>query len=310
MAGGRLSTSKKSADAKERDLLKFCGPTEYALQNLENLVLYCQHVEGFNDPFEFWTEFLKGVPDPEKERARFVAAATAWGFPDFDAAMAQDPAEYFESLEGLQPPFEDMRDGMRIACFGSEAENLLMWSHYADGLRGFCIAFDETLIVEQEPEGYLTDVAYLDRPPQVDSFVYAVAVDQEDYHLMAIDETQTAVTYLGKTDEVKWIPIYKQEAKAALSHMHRLWQHAFAAKPLEWQYERERRLLVQTWEDDKAAILRPYPKEAVRGITIGERMPPAYRERLLAIVHKVCGAIPVRTARRASDQYTLIIESP
>jgi DUF2971 family protein len=91
-----------------------------------------------------------------------------------------------------------MVDSIRIACFGSEPGNLLMWSHYADGLRGFCVVFDEKLIVSAEPEGYLTNVAYLEKPPLVDSFVYAVACDQQDYHLIAIEETETQIRYLGK----------------------------------------------------------------------------------------------------------------
>ncbi|WFU31299.1 DUF2971 domain-containing protein [Bradyrhizobium brasilense] len=65
-----------------------------------------------------------------------------------------------------------MADSIRIACFGSERDNLLMWSHYGDGLRGFCIVFDEKLMVGARPEGYITDVACL-----------AVAHDQEDYHM-------------------------------------------------------------------------------------------------------------------------------
>jgi hypothetical protein len=290
-------------------LLKFSGPTEYALENLRNRVIYCQHFEGFNDPFEFWTDFREGIPDLETERDRFIAAIGAWGFDEASLETAlENSKEYFESLEDSQPRFKEMVDRIRIACFGSEPDNLLMWSHYADGLRGFCIVFDEDLVVKAEPKGYITDVAYLDTPPLVDSFVYAVAYDQEDYNMRAIEETRSAIRYQGKKGEKPWLKVYRDDAAAALRHMHEMWQHAFAAKPVEWRYEKERRLLVNTDMDGRQAMLRPYPKKAVREIVVGERMPPAYLARLTDIVKKQFGEIPVRTARRPSDRYTLIIE--
>lgn len=67
-------------DAK-RKLYKFSGPTGYALQNLENGVIFCQHHSAYNDPFEFWSNIYEGIPDPKVEPERFLAAASAWGFP-------------------------------------------------------------------------------------------------------------------------------------------------------------------------------------------------------------------------------------
>src|SRR5665213_166203 len=289
-------------------LLKFCGPTEYALKNLWNRVVYCQHYQGFNDPFEFWTDFHRGIPDLETERGRFIAAVNAWGFGEdrLDEALEHAP-EYFSSVEALQPPFEAMADGMRIACFCSEPVNLLMWSHYADGLRGFCIVFDEQLVTNTTPKGFIIDVAYLEKPPLVDSFVYAVSHDQEDYHVMAIQEARPRGRYQRKT-ESGLITGYREAADTALKHMREMWQHAFAAKPLEWRYEKERRLLVPTDRQDREPIFREYPKRAVREIVVGEKMPAGYLRRLASIVKERYGKIPLRTARRSSDVYKLIIE--
>jgi hypothetical protein len=294
---------------REPALLKFNGPTEHALENLRNLALYCQHFTAFNDPFEFWTRFVDGIPDPAMERNRFVAAVKAWGFSEdqLEEAM-QNSKDYFESLDGTQPPFTAMTESMRIACFGSECDSLLMWSHYADGLRGFCIVFDEDLVVNVEPKGYVTNVAYLDAPPTVDCFVYAIAQDQHDYHQMAIGETETEIKYLGKTVPIGLVQGYQEAAAAALKHMREMWQHAFAAKPVEWHYEKERRLLLDSNVNDRRPLLRSYPKEAVREIIIGERMPPTYLEKLMEIVKEQFGEIPVRTARRSSIQYRLNIE--
>ncbi len=50
-----------------RKLYRFSGPTEYALQNLRNGVIFCQHYSAYNDPFEFWSNIYEGIPDPKIE---------------------------------------------------------------------------------------------------------------------------------------------------------------------------------------------------------------------------------------------------
>ena len=160
-------------------LFKFSGPTDYALQNLRDGMIFCQHYAAYNDPFEYWARIVEGIPDPERESERFIAAVRAWGFDVKTIAEAKaEPLiwdnvdEYFDECQRYAPPFEVMRENMRIACFGSEQDNLLMWSHYGDGLRGFCVVFDEDLITNVEPKSYLLDVAYLEAPPKVDSFIH------------------------------------------------------------------------------------------------------------------------------------------
>src|SRR4051794_15687949 len=121
-------------------LFKFNGPTSHALRNLEIGQVFCQHYAAYNDPFEFWTTISTGIPHPEREPERYLAALRAWGFDCRTIAEAMDNPviqesveEYFEECQLYAPPFEAMRQGMRISCFSSEADNLLMWSHYADG---------------------------------------------------------------------------------------------------------------------------------------------------------------------------------
>ena len=283
-------------------LLKFCSPTNYALQNLESGVIYCQHFSAYNDPFEFWSRILSGVPDAEQEPERLLAALKAWGY-DFssieqalkDYDFCAQAREYFDECDNYGLPFDQMRDEVRIACFGSEIDNLLMWSHYADGLRGFCIAFDESSVVAAEPEGYMIDVSYLDCPPPVDTLIYGISRDQEWFHQMAIEEE-------GRN------PDYAEVAAEALKTMLGIWQNVFAVKPSEWKYERERRLLVQTDRSDTTAILRSYPHEAIKEVILGERMPDEYRSNILSILKEHYSDVPVKTARRAQGVYTLVID--
>ncbi|PZR83910.1 MAG: hypothetical protein DI537_34080 [Stutzerimonas stutzeri] len=286
------------------DLLKFCAPNAYGLENLRGQAIFCQHYAAFNDPFEFWARLQQGIPSLETERARFVAAINEWGFSEIqlEDALPQS-AEYFESLVDAQPDFSSMYDGMRIACFGSEIDNLLMWSHYADGLRGFCIVFDKLAIESVAPDGWIADVAYLSEPPIVDSFIYAIASDQEDFHAMAAQEEQIRRKHLGTRAGGDILSDYEQAADVAIANLRRIWQHAFASKTLQWQYERERRLLLPSRAEGHQPLMLCYPKAAIRQIVVGERMPESYLEQ----IRVVASGIPIRTARRCADLFQLVI---
>ncbi|MEM7559834.1 MAG: hypothetical protein AAF394_12005, partial [Planctomycetota bacterium] len=77
-----------------RMLYKFSGPTDYALQNLERGVIFCQHYSAYNDPFEFWGRILEGIPDAKSEANRFKVAKEAWGC-DWMSPEDEDLIEYF-----------------------------------------------------------------------------------------------------------------------------------------------------------------------------------------------------------------------
>lgn len=296
-------------------LFKFSGPTVTALKNLESAQLFCQHYSAYNDPFEFWTRILTGVPDAEGEPERYLAALRTWGFDCRTIAEAkcnpliqESVGEYFDECQFYVPPFETLRQQVRITCFSSEADNLLMWSHYGDGLRGFCVVFDEAAITRGGTTGYVLDVAYRETPPQVDSFIYGVAWDQDWYSQVAIEETENAIKYQGKIGLQAEIAMYKESGAQALRTMRKVWQQVFATKPVEWKYERERRFLFQTDRKDTAPITLSYDRNAVREVILGERMPVDYRARLLSVMQTHYPNTSVKTAHRSEEAYTLIIK--
>lgn len=286
-------------------LFKFCAPSRHSLDNVKNSVLFCRHYAQFNDPFEFKATIHEGPPLPDSDPLKYAAAATAWGFPDgVPDELKDDASEYFDSLKDGEPAFEKMFDRMRITCFGTSQDNLLMWSHYADGLRGFCIAFDDEEIVSgADEERYLTPVEYLDVPPTVYSFVYSVAADQYDFHLMAIDEGDSLFKATGKADA--WRQDYEVAADEALDTMKRTWRLVFAAKPREWQYEQETRLLVISEGETQESLRLAYPPSAVKGIIIGERMDAKYREELINTLSGQYDDVPISMAVRADGSYQL-----
>lgn len=242
-------------------LAKFFGPSEYSLANLDRAVLYCQHYSAYNDPFEFWASLSSGVPDFFEERARFQAALQAWGYDPITSAdnkslkgFIEEAREYFEECVLYAPTFEEMRDAFRLTCFAKESRQLLMWSHYADGLRGFVVIFDERQLISGRDDSFFLDVSYSNAPPEVDKLLYGVLWDQEDYHLKAIEEERANRKHRGEKGRLRANPDYKVVSDDALKRMRLMWQMVFATKPREWKYERERRLLIHSDRTDSRPI--------------------------------------------------------
>ncbi|HEY0412229.1 MAG TPA: DUF2971 domain-containing protein [Allosphingosinicella sp.] len=179
-----------------------------------------------------------------------------------------------------------------------------MWAHYANGLRGFCIGFDEEDFVQEARDSYLVDVEYLSEPPTVDGFLYAVAEDQYDYHMMVIDEHERREAYFGPEP----IPYeaYQQCADEALTTMRRIWRRAFASKPAEWQYERESRLLLSVPGNDRMPVFHRYSPSAVVELILGERMEEGYRAQLLRIAQERYPHAVVRSAHRSREEFKLV----
>lgn len=297
----------------KKQLLKFCAPSEHALENIAAGQIFCQHHAAYNDPFEFWSKIVVGIPDATLEPERFLAALRAWGFyfdtvedALADETVAESVGEYFEECVQYVPPFTTMRQEMRIACFASEPNNLLMWSHYADGLRGFCVVFDEELLVDGRREAYALDVSYTDKPPEIDSFIYGIAWDQDWFSHVAIEEAQARIQALGETRLLADVEMYETSGAEALGKMQDLWQRVFASKPVEWRYEGERRLLIQTDREDEAPLLWKYDRKAVREVILGERMSEAYKQRLMKVLEDQYPGVPVTTARRAQGSYSVV----
>jgi Protein of unknown function (DUF2971) len=307
-----LSASKRSP---RPTLTKFFGPSDYSLANFDRGVLFCQHYSAYNDPFEFWTNLLSGIPDVVEQPERFRAALRAWGFGSaaqakelFEQDFVNGAREYFEECALYAPPFEDMCDSFRLTCFTKDSGQLLMWSHYADGLRGFAVVFDEKELIFGRDDSLFLDVSYRSTPPEVDTLVYGVLWDQEDFHSKAIEEERAILKHRGQKGRLPANPDYKAVADDALKRMRQTWQLVFATKPKEWQYERERRLLIHSGKTDNSPIFLEYPVAAVREVILGERMEAGFRDRLLEVVRLKFPHASVRTARRSQNVYSLKIE--
>lgn len=270
-------------------IYKFTPPSPYALSNLQMHGLFCRHFADYNDPFELWAKIKDGLPEFDDNNERFQNAIAAWGFPETKKAeLPLDEEDLMEYLGGLvdgAPLF--IFDHARITCFSYDQKNLLMWSHYADGLRGFCIEFDESKIFKEDERSFMVPVNYADKPPVIDTFVYAVTQDLFEY---AIDHGYE-----------------EYEGESFRSELNRMIRYAVASKPKEWMYEQEVRLVIITDSDDRSPVIHTYPPESVKSIIIGEKMPDEYKSQLIEAAQSAGLSIPFKIASRSPDFYELVI---
>lgn len=105
---------------------------DYVLQNLESDTITCNNPRAFNDVFEGMVTSLDG------EEAKEVRAIIG-----------------------------EISDNVAISCFSEKWDNLLMYAHYADSFRGFCVEYDFSYILQKYPYydyGYFFPVLYQSKP--------------------------------------------------------------------------------------------------------------------------------------------------
>lgn len=269
-------------------IYKFCPFSEHALENIRRSQVFCRHYSDFNDPFEFWSIVDEGEPHPERDPERYRRALEAWDYVDADYEEVRD---YFEEIRNYQVDFRNLFQGIRIARFSREAANLLMWSHYADGLRGLCLEFDEQALLATDENAQIMDVNYARSPGYIDAFECALCHDQLWFFDMSWEET----------GDESW-----------LEYKPRLWDiirrnlvSAFATKPIEWSYEKECRLILQ--RQPEGPVLHAYPQGALRRVIVGQRSTQEDRARLRQALAAAGIEVPVVEAVCEPGDYRITI---
>lgn len=284
-------------------MYKYFTFDKYSLDNLRKKQLWCNHYEAFNDPFECWCIEKIGIPDPIKEWDRFDQVAKTWGFASGHDVSKEDLFEYCsEFVHQYSMRVSRYVDSARITCFSQRPDNLLMWSHYANGLRGFCVEFEKNILLDNAQKyAEVHKVEYSKVPPVIDTMVYEVAKNQVWYNEIAIEETE--IKDLNKTEAKQWIPQYQTARKEAQKLLYQLYKNMLCYKPFNWEYEEETRLILHSDLDNRFGEPYPYHKEAIKAIIIGEKASDSNVDNIKAIISFLGLDIPIKTATRHRDRY-------
>lgn len=141
---------------------------------LKNFELYFSNPADFNDPFDGqipmkWGEMtyqdcfdanyklfnsLRGsIKISEDKFRKFVKEQT-------------DSKKFYHPETVKNEDVESWNNRIGLCSFSAIPNNDLMWSHYADAHRGFCLGFDTTILLTPLLFDYLEPIDYVDQFPK------------------------------------------------------------------------------------------------------------------------------------------------
>lgn len=213
--------------------------------------------------------------------------------------------DIFEGLsckvdEKMIERLENIKDIAYIKSLSEENDNLLMWAHYADSYRGFCIEYDfrkldSTLLY------HLFPVVYMQKRNSPENLKYIIG---EHLDLKRMNEDHY---YPNDTEDIINI------------------MSLFLVKPNCWSYEKEWRFVAtysqifNTAEDviededciDLYSIQKQVisVKDCIKSVYIGPRMKKYIREHIKEICKEKLHGVPVFELKLSESDYKLEVIS-
>jgi len=130
--------------------------SEKSIENLRHGQIWFSKPEGLNDPFDCAISIIFTYPEEDmitfvrehyledlrkKGKSGEISQRELQYLPNGKPSQELiDQTEKYLKETNQQRRKEFSQNG--VACFTTEMNNILMWSHYADGHKGFCLEFD------------------------------------------------------------------------------------------------------------------------------------------------------------------------
>lgn len=197
-------------------LYKYQSFTTLNMKALKDQQIFFSRSADFNDPFDCSASAPK-FPLSEKEYQEIYDSQLA------HLSSARDKreleAKYIsngklngqyrsEVASGIEAGIEGLKKTNRynrgVACFSAKNNDLLMWAHYADGHRGFCLEFD----THYKPFNNALEVKYDSQLPTINlEMVLAEPITLETFRIMV------ATKYQSWAYEEEWRLIHEESQK-------------------------------------------------------------------------------------------------
>lgn len=117
------------------------GTTRRTLASLRYGTLFLQSPTKFNDPFDCQLVFDPALTPDEMDTVRYICSKQP-NNPSAQAILNAIRRQGANAGLAIQRAIEAAFQRAGICCFSETWENPLMWGHYADEHRGFCLEFE------------------------------------------------------------------------------------------------------------------------------------------------------------------------
>ncbi|EJL6604525.1 DUF2971 domain-containing protein [Vibrio cholerae] len=245
----------------QNSVYKFFPYNPHDLDTLANNYLWFSRFSDFNDPFE--DVFIENVLDSEippyneLEAIKLLKLVNQGSGSPIQversltklAINGQLRAKYeyalSSTIEHARKLFADYVENSRLCCFAqddieceaSALQNKLMWSHYSNGMRGYCVEFDRIALIESIHQGVGHVVGYTE-------MLYGNLVKQSHHSILH-------QTVLG---------MFENKSGVGIGDL-------VTMKSSEWAYEKEFRLQV------KNVNMVKFNPKCILSVTVGFKMP-------------------------------------
>ncbi|MDQ1882921.1 DUF2971 domain-containing protein [Aeromonas salmonicida] len=253
-------------------IYKFFPYNPHDLDAIANNYLWFSNYKDFNDPFE--DVFIENVLNVDTDIYSETKAIAFYKmlhkkqllqYKIEEALLQLKLTNKLEThyintisstLTAAKSELSNLVKNSRITCFAKDnlekkefaLKNRLMWSHYANGLRGFCIEYDTLALIEGISKEIGRKVGY-----STIQYGKLKKYGAEELLFNTLKNIQEDNNSLG----IGTLTILKSS---------------------EWEYEREFRIFVQEQS------LVPIPTEAIKSITIGSKIEKLKLNTLLSII--------------------------
>ena len=208
--------------------------------------LYFSSPQGFNDPFD--CRVTPSFKDPVKDLEKYARSLARRQFPTLPRH------ERRQKLRSIRPQLRGSRfeeiykewewkvlDQSGILCLTEKRDDILMWSHYANGHTGVCLEFEYT------PGG-------------------------------AFSGFSLPVSYAEEFPNITFAEIFNaRDERAAMVQFGKL---LFLIKSWHWRYEKEWRLIRIATEQVRLYGLCSFPARLLRGVIVGCRMSDEHKHEI------------------------------
>ncbi|KHE93441.1 MAG: DUF2971 domain-containing protein [Candidatus Scalindua rubra] len=160
----------KNKEIAPNVLYKYSAFSDDAISSLINKTVWFADPRSFNDPFDCRFDILESSPKSFKMPAKIGVEIMAEKF----NACKKD--EEYDSPKEYRNKLEKALTEIGVLCLSSSNDNMLMWSHYADKHKGFCLSFrmignDIFKVRRVDYEGKYTEIRIEDFADKPDRYI-------------------------------------------------------------------------------------------------------------------------------------------
>jgi hypothetical protein len=262
-------------------LYKYRAFNEYSLSNLKNDTIWLAKPGSFNDPFDCALEVdktfsAKRYRSWSKELGKMIGMSKAKIKNKLNIDFSSKKVLTRQARNHINTMYAELIalfENLGVYCMTEVPDNILMWSHYADSHRGFCLEHDRS---EDNPLG----------SSSLDMTEWGTEVEREM-------QWTKKVSYASAYPTICILDLLTATNWRAL--------HLFLlTKSVDWAYEEEWRL---TGYPGGRNVPNP---GRIKSVIFGMRMVPEHREQLIRELEDRPGIV-FREARKMNGAFSVRI---